>query len=78
MDKLNNEGFEIREAVRKIEELALPKHSEQSNDEILALLSGNEQNTPKNSQNDNVILAVALRHKLNEVMLYSDDKNLKK
>lgn len=77
LDKLNNEGFEIREAVRKIEELALSKHSEQSNDEILALLSGNEQNTPKNSQNDNAILAVALRHKLNEVVLYSDDKNLK-
>lgn len=77
LDKLNNEGFEIREAVRKIEELALSKHSEQSKDEILVLLGGNEQNTPKNSQNDNAILAVALRHKLNEVVLYTEDKNLK-
>lgn len=77
LDKLNNEGFEIREAVRKIEELALSKHSEQSKDEILALLGGNEQNTPKNSQNDNAILAVALRHKLSEVVLYTEDKNLK-
>lgn len=77
LDKLNNEGFEIREAVRKIEELALSKHSEQSKDEILALLGGNEQNTPKNSQNDNAVLAVALRHKLSEVVLYTEDKNLK-
>ena len=77
LDKLNNEGFEIREAVRKIEELALSKHSEQSKNEILALLGGNEQNTPKNSQNDNAILAVALRHKLSEVVLYTEDKNLK-
>lgn len=75
--KLNSEGFEIREAVRKIEELALSKYSEQANSEILALLGENEQNSSKNSQNDNVILAVALRYKLNEVMLYSDDKNLK-
>lgn len=77
LDKLNNEGFEIREAIRKIEELALSKHSEQANGKILALLGLNEPNTPKNSQNDNAILAVALRHKLNEVVLYSDDKNLK-
>ena len=77
LDKLRNEGFEIREAVRKIEELALSKHSEQSKDEILALLGGNEQNTPKNSQNDNAILAVALCHKLSEVVLYTEDKNLK-
>ena len=47
LDKLNNEGFEIREAVRKIGELALSKYSEQSKDEILALLGGNEQNTQK-------------------------------
>lgn len=76
-NKLELEGFEIREAVRKIEELALSKYSEQANGDILALLGVDEQNTPKNSQNDNAILAVALRHKLNEVVLYSDDKNLK-
>lgn len=77
LDKLNNEGFEIREAVRNIEELALAQYSEQANGDILALLGVNEQNTPKNSQNDNEILAVALRHKLADVVLYSDDKNLK-
>lgn len=77
LDKLKNESFEIREAVRNIEELALAKYSEQANAYILALLGVSEQNTSYNSQNDNAILAVALRHKLTDVVLYSDDKNLK-
>lgn len=77
LDKLKCEGYEIREAVRKIEELALSRHSEQANKDILELLGRNAVNVPKNSDNDNIILAVALRYKLNDVVLYSKDKNLK-
>lgn len=78
LNRLQQEAFEIREAIRKIGELKLAENTEEAQTEILSILLGSKTNNQaKNSQNDDAILAVAARYKMNDVLLYSEDKNLK-
>lgn len=74
---LEDDAYEIREAIRNIEKLKLANNIESARDEILYLISKGTQITYKNSQNDDELLAVALSYKLNDVVLYTKDKNLK-
>lgn len=75
--KLNKSAFEVREAVRKIDELNLATYSESANQEILKAIQVKSSITQVNSQNDDQILAVAARYKLNDLIFYTADKNLK-
>lgn len=77
LKRRQQEAFEIRNAVRKIDELKLAEHTEDARTEILSILTGKTGDQVKNNQNDDAILAVAARYKLNDVLLYSEDKNLK-
>lgn len=81
LQKLNESAFEIRQAIRCIDELQLSAHAETAHTEIVSLLnegkSESKSDTIKNSQNDEAILAVAVRYKLSDVVLYTEDKNLK-
>ena len=64
-------------AIRKIEELKLARHTESAEPEILALMGAEADGQNRNGQNDQAILAVAARYKLNDIVLYTEDKNLK-
>ncbi|MBN6068426.1 hypothetical protein HYE54_06580 [Aggregatibacter actinomycetemcomitans] len=77
VERLKREVFEIREAVRRIEQLTLSQHTESANPKILALMNAKMDGKNRNGQNDQSILAVAARYKLNDVVLYTEDKNLK-
>ena len=77
VERLEREAAEIREAIRKIEELKLARHTESAEPEILALMGAEADGQNRNGQNDQAILAVAARYKLNDVVLYTKDKNLK-
>ena len=77
LEGLEAEAYEIREAIRNIENLKLATNIESARDEILSLISKGTQSNFKNSQNDDELLAVALSYKLNDVTLYTKDKNLK-
>lgn len=77
VERFKREAFEIREAVRRIEELSLSRHTESANPKILALMNAKTDGKNRNGQNDQSILAVAARYKLNDVVLYTEDKNLK-
>lgn len=77
VERLEREAAEIREAIRKIEELKLARHTESAEPEILALMGAEADGQNRNGQNDQAILAVAARYKLNDVVLYTEDKNLK-
>lgn len=77
VERLEREAAEIREAIRKIEELKLARHTESAEPEILALMGAEADGQNRNGQNDQEILAVAARYKLNDVVLYTEDKNLK-
>lgn len=77
VERFKREAFEIREAVRRIEELTLSQHTESANPKILALINAKTDGKNRNGQNDQSILAVAARYKLNDVVLYTEDKNLK-
>ena len=77
LENLEAEAYEIREAIRNIENLKLATNIESARDEILSLISKGTQSNFKNSQNDDELLAVALSYKLNDVVLYTKDKNLK-
>ncbi|QEY26363.1 PIN domain-containing protein [Neisseria zalophi] len=77
IDSLNKKAAEIREAIRKIDELKLATHTENSNSELLTILQqSNTMKTP-NGENDDKTLAVAVRYKLNDLIFYTNDKNLK-
>lgn len=75
--KLEKEGFEIREAIRVIEELKLTENTESANAEILSLIQSDSNGKNIHSDNDDKTLAIATRYKLNDVVLYTDDKNLR-
>ena len=77
VERLEREAAEIREAIRKIEELKLARHTESAEPEILALMGAEADGQNRNGQNDQAILAVAARYKLNDIVLYTEDKNLK-
>ena len=77
VERLEREAAEIRAAIRKIEELKLARHTESAEPEILALMGAKADGQNRNGQNDQAILAVAARYKLNDVVLYTKDKNLK-
>ena len=77
VERLEREAAEIRAAIRKIEELKLARHTESAEPEILALMGAEADGQNRNGQNDQAILAVAARYKLNDVVLYTKDKNLK-
>lgn len=77
VERLEREAAEIRAAIRKIEELKLAQHTESANPQILALMGEKADGQNRNGQNDQEILAVAARYKLNDVVLYTEDKNLK-
>lgn len=77
VERLEREAAEIREAIRKIEELKLARHTESAELEILALMGAEADGQNRNGQNDQAILAVAARYKLNDIVLYTEDKNLK-
>lgn len=77
VERLEQEAAEIREAIRKIEELKLARHTESAEPEILALMGAEADGQNRNGQNDQAILAVAARYKLNDIVLYTEDKNLK-
>lgn len=77
VERLEREAAEIREAIRKIEELKLARHTESAEPEILALMGAKADGQNRNGQNDQAILAVAARYKLNDIVLYTEDKNLK-
>lgn len=77
VERLKQDGFEIREAIRKIDELKLAEYTEEALQGILSLLGNQTNQQIKNSENDDVILAVAARYKLNDVRLCTEDKNLK-
>lgn len=81
LQKLNDSAFEIRQAIRCIDELQLSTHAETAHVDIVSLLnegkSESKSDMIKNSQNDDAILAVAVRYKLSDVVLYTEDKNLK-
>lgn len=74
---MEREAAEIRAAIRKIEELKLARHTESAEPEILALMGAKADGQNRNGQNDQAILAVAARYKLNDIVLYTEDKNLK-
>jgi len=57
--------------------LKLAQHTESANPQILALMGEKADGQNRNGQNDQEILAVAARYKLNDVVLYTEDKNLK-
>jgi len=44
---------------------------------VMALMGEKADGQNRNGQNDQEILAVAARYKLNDVVLYTEDKNLK-
>ena len=77
VEQLEREAAEIRAAIRKIEELKLARHTESAEPEILALMGAKADWQNRNGQNDQAILAVAARYKLNDIVLYTEDKNLK-
>ena len=77
VERLEREAAEIRAAIRKIEELKLAQHTESAELGILALMGTKADGQNRNGQNDQTILAVAARYKLNDVVLYTEDKNLK-
>ena len=77
VERLEREAAEIRAAIRKIEELKLARHTESAEPEILALMGAKADGQNRNGQNDQTILAVAARYKLNDVVFYTEDKNLK-
>ena len=77
VERLEREAAEIREAIRKIEELKLARHTESAEPEILAIMGAEADGQNRNGQNDQAILAVAARYKLNDIVLYTEDKNLK-
>lgn len=77
VERFKREAFEIREAVRLIEELSLSQHTESANPKILALMDAKTDGKNRNGQNDQSILAVATRYKLNDTVLYTEDRNLK-
>jgi rRNA-processing protein FCF1 len=70
--KLKENGYKIREASRKIEELKLAEHLKEENREILNLVVGGELPVA-----DDKILAVAAQYKLNDVLLFTEDKGLR-
>ncbi|MBN6076644.1 hypothetical protein HYE59_03615 [Aggregatibacter actinomycetemcomitans] len=77
VERFKREAFEIREAVRRIKELSLSQNTESATPEILALMDAKTGGKNRNGQNDQSILAIAARYKLNDVVLYTEDKNLK-
>ena len=77
VERLEREAFEIREAIRQIEELKLADDSAIAHPKIVQLMGVDTRKQNRNSENDQAILAVAARYKLNDVLLYSEDKNLK-
>lgn len=72
LEKLTDNSYRIREASRKIEELKLADHLKAENPEIFSMIV--EQN---NQVADDKILAVAASYKLNDVILYTEDRNLR-
>ncbi len=68
--KLEKESFDIREATRLIEELSLNENIENANESILKMIVSN------NKVADDEILAIAVRYKLNDVVLCTNDKIL--
>lgn len=77
VEQSEQKAAEIRAAIRKIEELKLARHTESAEPEILALMGAEADGQNRNGQNDQAILAVAARYKLNDIVLYTEDKNLK-
>lgn len=77
VERLEREAAEIRAAIRKIEELKLAQHTESAKPGIVALMGATADGQNRNGQNDQAILAVAARYKLNDIVLYTEDKNLK-
>ncbi|WML88731.1 PIN domain-containing protein [Thiothrix subterranea] len=72
IDQLKEKGYKIREALRKIEELKLAEHSQSESPAILAMVVEQEKMVA-----DDKILSIAARYKLNDVVLYTEDRNLK-
>jgi rRNA-processing protein FCF1 len=70
--KLKEKGYKIREASRKIEELKLAEHLKAENPEILRLVVEKEISVA-----DDKILAVAAQYKLNDVLLFTEDRDLR-
>lgn len=77
VEKIKKSAFEIREAIRTIDELKLAEKSEIAKESLLALLQSDKADQNINGANDNKTLAVAVRYKLNDVVLYTEDKNLR-
>lgn len=72
IDQLKEKGYKIREALRKIEELKLAEHLQSEIPAILAMVVEQEKSVA-----DDKILSVAARYKLNDIVLYTEDRNLK-
>jgi rRNA-processing protein FCF1 len=72
VDDVREKGYKIREALRKIEELKLAEHLQSESPAILAMVVEQEKLVA-----DDKILSVAARYKFNDVLLYTEDRNLK-
>ncbi len=79
INELEKSAFEVRNAIRVIGELDLTKQCGEVDPEILDLIQLDYCDNKKmiNSQNDEQILAIAAFYKLNDLILYTEDKNLK-
>lgn len=77
VDKLKKSAFEVREAIRKIDELKLAISTEIEDESLLALVQASNKPKTKNEENDDKALAVAARYKLNDLIFYTEDKNLR-
>lgn len=74
---LEKSAFEVREAVRKIGELNLFEFTETADEDLLVLVQAGNKPKTQNEGNDDKALAVAARYKLNDLIFYTEDKNLK-